>query len=213
MSNSVIIRHLGICDYQAMWQTMKSFTDQRQPNTPDEIWLLQHPPVFTQGQAGKAEHIHDPHDIPIVQTDRGGQVTYHGPGQLIAYTLIDLRRKQLTIRQFVTHIEQAIIALLKHYDIEGNTRCKAPGVYIADDKVASLGLRVRKGCAYHGLSLNVDMDLTPFSYINPCGFSRLGMTQLSEHINTVKIHEIEQQLSYSLIRELGYNREDVLTAH
>lgn len=203
MTNQIIIRELGLCEYLPIWQKMKDFTDQRQPDTPDEIWLLQHYPVFTQGQAGKAEHILDAKSIPVVQTDRGGQVTYHGPGQLIAYLLVDLRRCRLTVRQFVTSIENAVIDVLQQYGIEAYAKCKAPGVYINNDKIASLGLRVRKFCSYHGLSFNIDMDLTPFSYINPCGLTDIGITQLSDQIRTFNMDEVSKSLLSSLMRNLG----------
>jgi len=205
MSGSVIVRELGLCDYKPIWEKMKQFTDQRQPNTPDEIWLLQHNPVFTQGQAGKAEHLHDPKSIPVIHTDRGGQITYHGPGQLIAYTLINLRRKHFSIRQLVTCIEQSVIALLANYQIQAHARCDAPGVYINQHKIASLGLRVRKGCAYHGLSFNVDMDLLPFSYINPCGLTNIKITQLNDQIKPASIGKVSSLLRCSLLNKLGYN--------
>jgi lipoyl(octanoyl) transferase len=203
MTNSVIVRHLGLCDYLPIWQRMKQFTDERQADTSDEIWLLQHNPVFTQGQAGKAEHIHDPKTIPVIQTDRGGQVTYHAPGQLIAYTLINVKRKQFTIRQLVTGIEQSVIALLKNYHIDAYARCEAPGVYIDRNKIASLGLRVRKGCAYHGVSLNVKMDLSPFAWIDPCGLKDVGVTQLSEYVSKVDMDDVVSLFTDLLLEKLG----------
>ncbi|MEJ1462668.1 MAG: lipoyl(octanoyl) transferase LipB [Candidatus Sedimenticola sp. (ex Thyasira tokunagai)] len=171
-------RYLGRREYTEVWREMQAFTDGRTPESADEIWLLEHPPVFTQGQAGKTEHLLDPGGIPVVQSDRGGQVTYHGPGQLVAYLLIDLRRAKLGVRQLVSLIEKSIIALLEEYDIEANAEPKAPGVYVDGRKIAALGLRVRHGCSFHGLSLNVDMDLEPFSHINPCGYAGLAVTQL-----------------------------------
>ncbi|MEJ1378567.1 MAG: lipoyl(octanoyl) transferase LipB, partial [Candidatus Sedimenticola sp. (ex Thyasira tokunagai)] len=171
-------RYLGRREYTEVWREMQAFTDGRTPESADEIWLLEHPPVFTQGQAGKMEHLLDPGGIPVVQSDRGGQVTYHGPGQLVAYLLIDLRRAKLGVRQLVSLIEKSIIALLEEYDIEANAEPKAPGVYVDGRKIAALGLRVRHGCSFHGLSLNVDMDLEPFSHINPCGYAGLAVTQL-----------------------------------
>lgn len=175
-----ITRHLGLVDYQVAWQRMRTFTDQRDPNTQDEVWLLEHPAVFTQGQAGLPEHILDPKNIPIVQTDRGGQVTYHGPGQLIAYLLFDLKRLDISIRQFVTLIEQVVIDVLAQYDIKANGNRSAPGVYVNGEKICAIGLRVRKGCTYHGIAFNIDMDLEPFSRINPCGFSDLKVTQCAQ---------------------------------
>lgn len=154
-------RRLGRREYTEVWREMQAFTDHRTPESADEIWLVEHPPVFTQGQAGKAEHLLDPADIPVVQSDRGGQVTYHGPGQLVVYLLIDLRRAELGVRQLVTLIEKSIIALLAEYGITANAEPKAPGVYVDGHKIAALGLRVRRGCSFHGLSLNVDMDLEP----------------------------------------------------
>ena len=173
----LIVRHLGIRPYLQTWQDMQTFTDQRDADTPDEIWLLQHEAVYTQGQAGKAEHLLHQTDIPVVQSDRGGQITYHGPGQLIAYLLIDVRRKGLGVRQLVTAMEQAVIALLARSGIAAVAKPDAPGVYVAGAKIASLGLRIRRGCSFHGLALNVNLDLTPFSHINPCGYAGLAMTQ------------------------------------
>ena len=157
------VRRLGLMDYQPVWRAMQTFTDQRDEATPDELWLVEHPPVFTQGQAGSAEHILAPGDIPVIQVDRGGQVTYHGPGQLVIYCLLDLNRLGIGIRQLVTFIEEAIIDLLKTYDIDAYAKREAPGVYVGPAKIAALGLRIRKGYCYHGLSLNLDMDLTPFA--------------------------------------------------
>ena len=172
------IRRLGQVDYEETWQAMRDFTNARDADSDDELWLLQHPPVFTQGQAGKAEHLLAPGDIPVVQVDRGGQVTYHGPGQWVVYLLIDLRRHSLGVRDLVNLIEQSIVRLLADYGIAAEPRRDAPGVYVAGDKIASLGLRVRRGCSYHGLALNVDMDLEPFSRINPCGYEGLEVTSM-----------------------------------
>ena len=174
----MLIRRLGIEDYLTSWKAMQDFTDSRGPDTDDELWLLQHPPVFTQGQAGKSEHLLMPGDIPVLQTDRGGQVTYHGPGQWIVYLLLDLRRHKLGIRDLVDLIEQSVVAVLEHLGIEASPRRDAPGVYVDNAKIASLGLRVRRGCSYHGLALNVDMDLEPFSRINPCGYEGLQVTTI-----------------------------------
>jgi len=166
-------------DYAPTLQAMKTFTDARGENTPDELWLLQHPPVFTQGQAGRAEHLLAPGDIPVIQVDRGGQVTYHGPGQWVVYLMVDLRRRGLGVRNLVDMIERSIVALLAEYRIEAAPDPAAPGVYVAGEKIASLGLRVRRGCSYHGLSLNVDMDLEPFRRINPCGHAGLRVTSMA----------------------------------
>ncbi len=171
------IRYLGRNDYEPIWQRMKDYTENRDETSADEIWLLEHPPIFTQGQNGKPEHILDTGDIPVLQVDRGGQVTYHGPGQLIVYFLLDIRRLQLPIRQFVNAIEESVIRLAADYGILAARRDKAPGVYVSDAKMASLGLRVKKGCSYHGLSFNMDMDLSPFKRINPCGLAHIKMTQ------------------------------------
>jgi len=175
-----IIRALGLVDYQPTLDAMRSFTDERGVDTPDELWLLQHPRVFTQGQAGKAEHVLAPGDIPVIQVDRGGQVTYHGPGQWVVYLLVDVRRRHMGVRSLVTLIEQSLVTLLAEYGIEALARADAPGVYVGDSKIASLGLRVRRGCSYHGLALNVDMDLEPFQRINPCGFEGLQVTSMAQ---------------------------------
>ena len=174
------IRRLGQVDYLDTWQAMQEFTNQRDHDTDDELWLLQHPQVFTQGQAGKAEHLLMPGDIPVVQSDRGGQVTYHGPGQWVLYLLVNLRRNGLGIRDLVDLIEHSIVAVLADYGIDSAPRPDAPGVYVHGAKIASLGLRVRRGCSYHGLALNVDMDLEPFSRINPCGHEGMAVTSLLE---------------------------------
>lgn len=180
ITEQLVIRNLGLQDYTRIWQAMQQFTDQRNANSVDEIWLLEHSPVFTQGQAGKAEHILFPGEIPVVQVDRGGQVTYHGPGQLVAYVLLDIKRRNLGVRQLVTMLEQILIQLLAGHDIEAKARPDAPGVYVNGAKIASLGLRVRKGCTFHGLALNVNMDMEPFSRINPCGYAGMQMVQSSE---------------------------------
>ena len=174
-----VLRELGLVDYAPTLQAMKAFTDSRDPNSPDELWLLQHPRVFTQGQAGKAEHVLAPGDIPVIQVDRGGQVTYHGPGQWVIYLMVDLRRQKMGVRDLVDLIEQSIVRLLAEYGIPAAARADAPGVYVDGAKIAALGLRVRRGCSYHGLSLNVDMDLEPFQRINPCGHEGLRVTSMS----------------------------------
>ena len=175
----LLLRELGLVDYAPTLRAMQDFTDTRTADTPDELWLLQHPRVFTQGQAGKAEHVLAPGDIPVIQVDRGGQVTYHGPGQCVLYLLVDIRRHKLGVRDLVDLIEHSIVQLLREYDIEAAAKPAAPGVYVAGEKIASLGLRVRRGCSYHGLSLNVDMDLEPFQRINPCGYEGLQVTSMA----------------------------------
>ena len=174
------VRNLGTSRYLEVFEAMRDFTSQREPGTLDEIWLTEHEPVFTQGQAGKAEHLLVPGDIPVVQSDRGGQVTYHGPGQLVAYLLFDLRRLELTVRGLVSGIERSVVETLEGYGITAAPRSDAPGVYVAGAKVASLGLRVKRGCSYHGLSLNVNMDLEPFTRINPCGLTGMEVVQVSD---------------------------------
>lgn len=177
----LLFKEFGRLEYSDAIEAMRLFTDHRQARTPDELWLLEHEPVFTQGQAGKAEHVLDPRGIPIVQADRGGQVTYHGPGQLVVYCLLDLRRRGLGVRQLVSGIENAIIRLLRDdFELDAEADPKAPGVYVEGRKIAALGLRVRRGCSYHGLSLNIDADLTPFSLINPCGYAGLTVTSLQQ---------------------------------
>ncbi len=175
----LLVRPLGIQPYETIWQAMRDFTDKRGPHTPDEIWLVEHPPVYTLGLNGDPAHLlHPPNEIPIVHTDRGGQVTYHGPGQLILYPLLDLKRNHLSVRQLVHELEGSVINLLNHYGIQGYARPDAPGVYVKDAKIASLGLKVRKGASYHGMALNWHMDLRPFEHINPCGLANQPMTQL-----------------------------------
>ena len=175
------IRRLGLADYEPIWHRMRDFTLERTASTPDELWQVEHPPIYTLGVAAKPEHFpRVENGIPLLKTDRGGQITYHGPGQIVVYTLLDLRRRNLGVRALVRRLEQAVIELLKGYRIEANARQDAPGVYVAQAKVAALGLRVRNGCCYHGLSLNVDMDLNPFRNINPCGYPNLEVTQLRD---------------------------------
>ena len=179
-SPALIIKQLGLTDYASAWHDMQAFTDNRDANTPDELWFLEHPPVFTLGRNGKQEYLHDTGDIPVVKVDRGGQVTYHGPGQLVAYTLLNIKRRQLDVQSLVRLLEQSVIDLLSDYSLHAQRREQAPGVYIDSRKVAALGLRIRKGCSFHGLSLNVDMDLSPFAMIDPCGYSGLEVTQLKD---------------------------------
>lgn len=198
------VRRLGLMDYEPVWRAMQTFTDQRDEDTPDELWLVEHPPVFTQGQAGRAEHILAPGDIPVIQVDRGGQVTYHGPGQIVAYPLIDIGRLELGVRKLVTGIEQAIIDVLQSYGVNAQLLEGAPGVYIDGVKIASLGLRIRKGKSFHGLSFNINMDLEPFQRINPCGHEGLQVTNLSA-FTEVSIREVEDRLIAGLSEVLGYN--------
>lgn len=202
------IRQLGTRAYQPVWHEMQQFTNTRNDSTRDEIWLLQHPPVFTLGQAGKPEHLLDPGDIPVVRSDRGGQVTYHGPGQLVAYLLLNLRRHRLGVRQLVSLIEQSIIDLLRDYRVDAAARPDAPGVYVAGRKIAALGLRVRHGCSFHGLSLNVDMNLEPFSRINPCGYPDLEVTQLSELAAAVRFDSVSEGLIQHILQRLVYNQDE-----
>lgn len=192
---SLVFRHLGLQDYQTVYQQMKDFTQARDENTSDEVWFLEHPSVFTQGKAGKPEHILQHSSIPIVQTDRGGQITYHGPGQLIVYFMIDLKRNNMNIRHLIDLIEQVVIEFLINQGIEGHLIPHQPGVYVNQQKIASLGLHIQKGCSYHGLSLNVDMDLEPFSWINPCGYQNLKMTQLIDLGVKKSMGEIIEELT------------------
>ncbi len=206
MAPELIVRHLGLAEYLPTLEAMRRLTAERDDTTPDEIWLLQHPRVFTQGQAGKAEHLLAPGDIPVVQVDRGGQVTYHGPGQLVGYLMLDLRRLGLGVRELVTTMELSLVELLAGYGIEAAPRADAPGVYVAGDKIASLGLRVSRGCSFHGLALNVDMDMSPFQRINPCGYADLKMVQLKELVAPApSLDEVAQRLE-RILRERLYPR-------
>lgn len=202
--SELIVRRLGQRDYEPVWRAMQAYTDARTAEDPDELWLLEHPPVFTQGLNGRPEHLLDPGGIPVIHVDRGGQVTYHGPGQVVAYVLLDLKRQGLGVRQLVTLLEQSVIGLLADYGISAAACRDAPGVYVAGRKIASLGLRVRRGCSYHGLSLNVAMDLSPFRRINPCGYQGLEVTQLSDLGGPADIPAIEEALLSLLVRHLGY---------
>lgn len=199
----MIVRELGLQPYLPVWEDMKQFTQSRTEETADECWLLEHPPVYTQGQAGKSEHVFYPGNIPVIQSDRGGQVTYHGPGQLVSYVLINLHQRNIGIRTLVTKLEQILISLLAEYNIPGTTRCKAPGVYVEDRKIASIGLRVKNGCTYHGIALNVAMDLKPFNGINPCGFASLQMTQISDFISDITLAEVNSCFKRILLKEFG----------
>lgn len=178
--SSIVLRHLDLEPYEPTFRAQKAFTDSRNADTPDELWVLQHPAVFTQGQAGKPEHLLHSTTIPVVQIDRGGQITYHGPGQIVAYLLLDMRRNKIGVRDLVRRMENAVIGLCAEYGIEAYGRDDAPGVYVAGSKLAALGLRIRNGCSYHGLALNVDMDLSPYQLINPCGYQGLQVTQLRD---------------------------------
>jgi lipoyl(octanoyl) transferase len=196
-------KDLGIQDYKVVWDNMKQFTASRTKTTADEIWLLEHLPVYTQGQAGKPEHVLNPKGIPIIQSDRGGQVTYHGPGQLVAYILMDIQRRHVGIRTLVCQLEEVLIDVLKHYNISGTTQCGAPGVYVDNKKIASIGLRVKNGCTYHGVALNVNMDIDPFLGINPCGFKSMQMTQIRDFRNNIKIEDVKIKLEQDLIHKFG----------
>ena len=196
LTKSLQIRQLGRVLYEPTWHEMQSFTDRRTENTPDELWFLEHPPVFTLGRNSKAEHLHDTGDIQVIQSDRGGQVTYHGPGQLIAYVLLDINRRQLGVQSLVKLLEQTVINLLSDHGIFAERRTKAPGVYVENRKIAALGLRVRKGCSFHGLSLNVDMDLAPFSMINPCGIEDLEVTRMSDLGIKLSVDECATQFQH-----------------
>ena len=193
--NQLDVLKLGRSDYQVTWDAMRQFTHQRIPQTPDQLWVTEHPAVFTQGLNGRAEHVLDTGDIPLIQVDRGGQVTYHGPGQLIVYCLFDLNRYGLGVKGLVAKIEQSIIDLLEGYQIAAHTRAGAPGVYVDQAKIAALGLRIRKGCCYHGLSLNVDMELEPFSRIDPCGYRGLAVTQLRDLGVNVSVEQVGYELT------------------
>ena len=203
MINNLTIRKLGLCDYHSTYEAMKSFTETRLPHAGDEIWLLEHPPVFTLGRRGAQGHILDAGDIPVIRVDRGGQVTYHGPGQLVVYLLLDLQRRTLGIRALVDVIQDATMSLLQDYGIDASARSHAPGVYVAGRKVASVGLRVRRGCCYHGLSLNVAMDLSPFERIHPCGHPGLEVTQISDLYGPADINHVADRLMDHLIPLLG----------
>jgi len=199
---NLLVKHLGRVEYEPTWQAMQAFTAARQPETPDELWIVEHPPVYTLGQAGKPEHVLQDVGIPIVKIDRGGQVTYHGPGQVVIYLLLDLARLKIKVRELVTTIEQAVIDFLAAYAITAERRDGAPGVYVGDAKIAALGLKIRNGCSYHGLSLNVDMDLSPFAAINPCGYAGLKVIQTKDLNLPLTPHEAGEQLSQYLLVQL-----------
>ena len=199
------IRYLGLQPYTSVWEDMKRLTSERNETTVDELWLVEHPPVYTQGQAGKAEHILNAHAIPIIQTDRGGQITFHAPGQLVAYVLMDIRRRHMGIRTLVCQLENVLIAVLKNYHITAQTQCGAPGVYVNKKKIASIGLRVKNGCTYHGIALNVAMDLSPFLGINPCGYPALQMTQIQDFVPGIDIEHVQQQFTQDFLTHIEHD--------
>lgn len=205
-----VIKSMGLVDYDSAWQAMKVFTAGRVPQADDEIWFLQHPPVYTQGIAGKPEHLLAESVIPVIKTDRGGQITYHGPGQLIAYLLLDIRRRKLGVRELVRRMENAVILVLAGYGIKAYGRDDAPGVYVGSAKIASLGLKIKKHFCYHGIALNVDMDLQPFSAINPCGYAGLPVTQMKDHGVSDGLNVIQDRLAHYLQNELTKNRIELI---
>ncbi|PTB83299.1 octanoyltransferase [Pseudidiomarina aestuarii] len=204
VATSLTIRHLGRQPYEPVWAAMQRYTDERTDASTDELWVLEHEPVFTQGQAGKAEHLLAPGDIPVVKVDRGGQVTYHGPGQLVVYFLLDIRRLKIGVRQLVSHIEETIVELMASYGVEAAARPDAPGVYVNNEKLCSLGLRIRKGCSFHGLALNVDMDLSPFLRINPCGYAGMQMVQCRELNGPQTVGEAAAKVTQLFAQRIGY---------
>ncbi len=209
---TILIRQLGLQPYEPVSQAMHDFTDTRDETTRDEIWLVEHPAVFTQGQAGKAEHLLVPGEIPVIQSDRGGQVTYHGPGQQVMYVLLNLRRRKLGVRELVTVLEQTVVNTLAEIGIEAYPRADAPGVYVAGRKICSLGLRIRKGCSFHGLALNIDMDLSPFLRINPCGYAGLEMTQVKDLKPGMTIADVQPRLVAKFIELLDNPKTEYISA-
>lgn len=201
--DKILVRHLGLQPYEPVSQAMHDFTDSRDDSTPDEIWLVEHLPVFTQGQAGKAEHLLMTGDIPVIQSDRGGQVTYHGPGQQVMYVLLNLKRRKLGVRELVTLLEQTVVNTLAEYGIDAHPRADAPGVYVGEMKICSLGLRIRKGCSFHGLALNINMDLAPFQRINPCGYAGMEMTQMRQWVETATPEHIRPVLLKQMLALLN----------
>ena len=201
---AIDVYHLGLKPYRPVWQAMRELTDTRDGDTPDQIWVVQHPPVFTQGQAGKPEHLLMPGEIPVVETDRGGQVTYHGPGQLVLYPLIDVKRARLGVRDLVSALEDSVVDALGEHGIEASARPDAPGVYVGERKIASLGLRIRRGASFHGIAVNLEVDLMPFSFINPCGYAGLEMTRLADLVSSRLDMEAEaRRLLRTLATRLG----------
>jgi len=205
MTISPLIYDLGVIPYQDTLQRMQKFTRERTEETPDELWLLEHPPVFTQGIAGKAEHILSPHHIPVVQTDRGGQVTYHGPGQLVVYVLCHLKRQQWTVRSFVCALENTIMEYCRTLNIPTQCDSERRGVFAEGKKICSIGLRISQGASYHGIALNINMDLTPFTYINPCGYSQLPMTQIKDFQPNIKLDNVKKEIIPYFLKNLRYN--------
>jgi len=201
--DKILVRHLGLQPYEPVSQAMHDFTDSRDDSTPDEIWLVEHLPVFTQGQAGKAEHLLMTGDIPVIQSDRGGQVTYHGPGQQVMYVMLNLKRRKLGVRELVTLLEQTVVNTLAEYGIDAHPRADAPGVYVGEMKICSLGLRIRKGCSFHGLALNINMDLAPFQRINPCGYAGMEMTQMRQWVETATPEHIRPVLLKQMLALLN----------
>ena len=197
-----LIRNLGLQDYESIWHNMQQFTQNRNPETPDEIWVVEHFPVYTLGLNGKREHVLNTGNIPVINTDRGGQVTYHGPGQLVIYTLLDIKRLNLGVRQLVTILEQAMISALAQLGIIAVSRADAPGVYVNDKKIGSIGLRIKRNCSYHGLSLNNDMELSPFDHINTCGYSELKVTQLSDLDVTISTNQLASSVIQAITTAL-----------
>jgi lipoyl(octanoyl) transferase len=204
MSATPLIKHLGLVAYEPTWRAMQKFTDARTSSTPDEIWMAEHPPVFTLGLNASREHLLAPGDIPVVDIDRGGQVTYHGPGQLLIYPLVDIRRHALGVRQLVVALENAVIAYVAESGVTASGRRDAPGVYVAGDKLASIGLRIRRGASYHGMALNVSVDLRPFERINVCGYRGLGVTRLADLCGITDVRGAAAGLAPHLLRELGF---------
>ena len=200
---SIHVKHLGRQPYEPVWRAMQAFTDKRGPETPDELWIVEHDPVFTLGQAGRWEHVLVPGEIPVVPVDRGGQVTYHGPGQLVVYPLIDLRRASLGVRDLVTALERSVIEYVAGLGVTAECRRNAPGVYVDDRKLASVGIRIRRGASYHGIALNVSLDTEPFSRINPCGYAGLEVTRLADLTNVRSVDEAATGLAPHLLRALG----------
>lgn len=203
----VIVRSLGVVPYEETWHKMQTFTLERSADAIDEIWLLEHEPVFTQGQAGKAEHLLNPGDIPVVKVDRGGQVTYHGPGQLVAYVLLDMTRIGSDVRKLVSALEDSVVNVLDHHNIQAAPKSDAPGVYVGEKKICSLGLRIKKGKSFHGLALNIDMDLAPFLRINPCGYAGMEMVQMSDYVERPDKDEIMRQWVDAFCRVLNMQPE------
>ncbi len=206
---TIVVRNLGRQDYVPLWRSMQQFTDERTATAPDEIWFTEHPPVFTMGLNAKPEHLLAPGDIPVVQIDRGGQVTFHGIGQLMIYPLLDLRRAAIGVRTLVTALEQSVVDLAAEFDIEAAARPEAPGVYVNDDKLASIGLRIRRGCSFHGMALNVDIDLEPFARINPCGYAGLQMTDLTRLGVALDLEQTAGRLLPCFLKHLSFDNVEV----